>query len=213
MIEIKCRCSGRVLWSHNGDSIKIAVEAAAAAGANLDGAYLDGANLARAYLAGANLAGAYLAGANLAGAYLAGAYLAGANLAGAYLDGANLDRAYLGGANLAGANLAGAYLAGAYLAGANLAGAYLDGSQIAVGDRPIIQIGPLGSRAAYLIAWLTCAGIYIRAGCFWGTRDEFAARVKETHGNGIQAQEYEAALALIDAHARLWMPKEGEARP
>ncbi len=53
------------------------------------------------------------AGANLAGATLAGAYLAGAALADANLEGANLAGATLAGANLAGANLAGATLAGA----------------------------------------------------------------------------------------------------
>ncbi len=123
MIQIKCRFSARVLFEANVASLKIAVEAAVTARANLDGA-----NLARAYLAGANLARATLDGANLAGAYLAGANLARANLARANLDGANLDganlaRAYLAGANLARATLDGANLAGANLAWANLAGA------------------------------------------------------------------------------------------
>jgi hypothetical protein len=82
-----------VLFEGRFDTMRLCVEAAVKADANLAGA-----NLANANLAGANLAGAYLANANLAGANLAGAYLANANLAGAYL--AN--------ANLAGANLAGA---------------------------------------------------------------------------------------------------------
>jgi hypothetical protein len=50
----------------------------------------------------------------------------------------------------------------------------------------------------------------IRVGCFWGTRDAFAEKVLEFHGNNVHAQEYAAALMLIDAHARLWTPKAGE---
>ena len=53
MIEIKCRFSGKVLFTHEGDSLKVAVEAAVKAKATLDGATLygatlDGANLSRA---------------------------------------------------------------------------------------------------------------------------------------------------------------------
>ena len=131
------------------------------------------------------------AGANLAGAYLAGAYLDRANLAGANLDGANL----------AGANLAGANLDGANLDGANLAGAYL------VGKRPILQIGPLGSRCAYLVSYITAAGIKVRAGCFFGTLEEFEAACAKTHGDNEHGKEYAAAVVMIRAHAALWMPE------
>ena len=95
LIEIKCRFTRKVLFSHDadGNSVKLTVEAAVKAGADL----------ARAYLAGADLARANLAGADLAGAYLAGAYLAGANLAGADLDDANLAGADLARADLDGA--------------------------------------------------------------------------------------------------------------
>ena len=79
-VEIKSRWSGAVLFSAEvGDGVsvelqmKVAVEMAVKARANLADAYLADANLARANLAGANLAGAYLADANLAGAYLADA--------------------------------------------------------------------------------------------------------------------------------------------
>jgi hypothetical protein len=109
-IEISNRWTDTVIYTHETtqerqDSIlamREAMEAAAAADANLANAYL---------------AGAYLTGANLTGANLANANLANANLTGAYLTGANLT-----GANLTGANLAGAYLAGAYLAGAKWRG-------------------------------------------------------------------------------------------
>jgi uncharacterized protein YjbI with pentapeptide repeats len=206
-IEIKCRFSGSVLFSHEceGNTIKITLEVAVVAGANLASA-----NLAGAYLAGAYLAGAYLAGANLAGANLAGANLASANLASANLASANLASANLAGANLAGAYLAGAYLAGANLAGANLAGAYLAGGEILKGERPILQIGPIGSRCAYFAAFLTDKGLRLRAGCFFGSREEFEKQLDETHEENDHAKEYKAALALIDCHAEVWTPKEGD---
>ena len=135
-IDIKCRFTDRVLFSHSaeGNTIRTTVEAAVSARANLAGvnlafADLAEANLAEANLAGANLAGANLAGANLAGANLARAHLACANLAGANLAGANLARAHLARAHLAGADLAGADLAGADLADAYLADAYLEGAK------------------------------------------------------------------------------------
>jgi uncharacterized protein YjbI with pentapeptide repeats len=189
-IEIKCRFSGSVLYSHEAEnnSMRVTLEAAISA---------------RAYLAGANLAGANLAGAYLDGAYLAGANLAGANLAGANLAGANLAGAYLAGANLAGAYLDGANLAGAYLDGANLAGA-----EKLIGERPIFQIGPIGSRCAYFVAYLTDKGLRLRAGCFFGDITMFRESLTKTHGeSGVHADEYKAALALIERHAELWTAK------
>jgi uncharacterized protein YjbI with pentapeptide repeats len=121
---------------------------------------------------------------------------AGVNLAGANLAGANLDGAYLDRANLAGANLAGANLDGANLAGANLAG-----------KRPIFQIGPIGSRSAYLVAHLTDKGVALKTGCFTGSVSEFEAKLQAEHGDNNHAQEYRAALALINKHAELWTEK------
>jgi uncharacterized protein YjbI with pentapeptide repeats len=153
---------------------------------------LEKATAARANLAGAFLAGAYLARANLDGAFLAGANLAGANLDGAFLAGANLD---------------GAFLAGAYLARANLDGAFLAGKKL-IGARPVFQIGPIGSRCAQFVSYITEAGVLLNAGCFWGTVDEFRAKLADTHGNNDHAKEYEMALLMIDAHAAIWTPKE-----
>ena len=92
--------------------------------------------------------------------------------------------------------------ASAYLARANLDGAYL------AGERPVFQVGPIGSRCAYLVSFLTTVGVKIRAGCFFGSRDEFAAKVEKEHGDSIHGEEYRAALTLIDAHARLWSKAE-----
>jgi uncharacterized protein YjbI with pentapeptide repeats len=179
--EIKSRWSGSVLFSIETESWKLAVEAAVKS---------------KVSLADANLAGAYLADANLAGAYLADANLAGANLAGANLAGANLAGANLAGAYLAGAYLAGAYLAGANLAGANLAGAYLADAKLL--GNPLI-IGPIGSRSAYAYFWPTDKGLRVTTGCFSGSVDDFAAAVRDRHGDGKHGKDYLAAIALAKA--------------
>ena len=120
---------------------------------------------------------------------------------------AALEKATTTGANLAGANLAGANLARAYLARANLDGAYLDGKKL-IGTRPVFQIGPIGSRCAQFVSYITEAGVLLNAGCFWGTVDEFRAKLADTHGDNEHAQEYKAALVMVAAHASIWTPKE-----
>ena len=185
--EIKSRFSGAVLFSLETESIKLCVEAAVKSRADLRGANLDGADLYGANLCGANLDGADLYGADLCGA--------------------NLDGADLYGANLCGADLRGAYVRGAYLRGADLRGAklkYGDIDLVLVGERPILQLGPMGSRSDYLLAFITDGGVYVRAGCFWDTLEHFAAAVKEQHGTNVHAVEYKAAISLIKTHAKLW---------
>ena len=75
-----------------------------------------------------------------------------------------------------------------------------------MGTRPFLSIGPIGSESRTILVWLTEAGTRISAGCFFGSRDEFAAQVLETHGDNEHAQEYTAALVLIDMHSKLWTP-------
>ena len=190
-IEIKS-IFGEVLFSYEkeNNTIKETLEEAVKSGANLRGA---------------NLCGAYLCDANLRGAYLCGAYLRDANLCGAYLCDANLRDAYLCGANLGDANLRGAYLCGAYLCDANLRGAYLCGANL--GDAnlrdwgklcsysDILCVSPIGSRNGYTTIFHTDKGIFVQCGCFRGTLDEFAEKVKETHGDNEHARNY---LALVD---------------
>ena len=145
--------------------------------------------------------------ADLRGADLRGANLYTANLSGANLSGADLRGADLNGADLSGANLYGASLRGADLSGADLRGA--NGEKLTlVGVRPLLRIGPLGSRNDTLDAWLTDKGIYVRAGCFWNTLPQFVKAVKATHKTNLHAKEYAAAIALIKAHAKYWTPKE-----
>ena len=118
-----------------------------------------------------------------------------------------LEAAISARANLAGANLACANLARANLARANLARANLADKSELQGDRPILQIGPIGSRCAYFVAYLTNNGLRLHAGCFFGTRDEFEQKLSDEHDNNEHAKEYRAALAMIDAHAEIWTPK------
>jgi len=210
--EIKHRFSGAVLFSLETASLKLCIEAAVKSKISLDYARLDYACLVGACLDGARLDGASLDYACLDGACLDYASLVGARLDGASLDGASLDGARLDGASLDGARLDYASLVGACLDGASLDGARLDGARgkklTLIGKRPLLQLGPLGSRADYLQSWLTDAGVYVRAGCFLDTLDAFKAAVIKTHGDGIHAQEYAATIALIETHARLWTPEK-----
>jgi uncharacterized protein YjbI with pentapeptide repeats len=191
--EIKHRFGGSVLFSLETENIKLCVEAAVKGEADLRGADLYEANLR----------GADLREANLRGADLYGADLYGANLRGANLRGADLREA-----NLRGADLYGADLRGADLRGADLRGAYLYGAGKLIGDRPIIQISPIGSRGDFLTAYLTDNGIFLKTGCFFGTVEKFKSAIKETHGENKHAEEYLAAIALIETHARIYTPKE-----
>ena len=153
---------------------------------------LEKATAAKANLYGADLSGAYLYGANLSGADLRGV-----DLSGAYLYGANLRGAYLYGANLRGANLYGADMYGADLG---------DTIGKLIGDRPVMQIGPIGSRADTLLCFLSEKGVFVRAGCFTGTIDEFAAAVEKEHGDSKHGDEYRMAILMMEAHAVIWMP-------
>ena len=128
----------------------------------------------------------------------------GADLYGADLRGANLYGADLRGANLHGADLRGANLHGADLRGADLHGAEL------IGQRPWFQIGPIGSRADYLVSWITDQGVKLQAGCFFGTVEEFTAKLEATHADNDHAKEYQMALRMIESHAALWTPATTE---
>jgi hypothetical protein len=207
-IEIKSR-NATVLFAHECESntIRLTLEAAIKARANLAGANLADANLARANLADANLARANLAGANLARADLTRAYLADANLAGA-----DLTRAYLEDANLAGANLAGADLTRAYLEDANLAGADLTRADLTRADltrayladaKDVIDAGtPNGWRA---VGWIRDGVLSVRVGC----RDKRLSEGRKYWAGKENRREVLAALDYVEAIAALrgWVMK------
>ena len=158
------------------------------------------ADLRDADLWGANLWGANLLGADLRGANLLGADLLGANLRDANLRGANLLGADLRDANLRDANLRDANLLGANLLGANLLGANL---RDAAGK--ILSFGPIGSRQGITYVTKTERTIHVRCGCFYGTLEEFAAKVEEEHGDSQHGKSYKAAIEFIKAHdAACW---------
>jgi hypothetical protein len=208
-IEIKHRHNNSVLFAHECDenSLKITLQMALKTSSDLYGADLRGANLGGADLYRADLYCANLVGANLRGADLGGANLRGADLRGADLYRADLYCADLGGANLGGANLRGADLRGADLGGANLRGADL-GVKKLIGERPFLQVGPIGSRSDYLLSFITDKGIHLKAGCFSGSIDEFESALDAEHGSNEHGDEYRAALVLIRKHAEIWTPKE-----
>ena len=88
---------------------------------------------------------------------------------------------------------------------ARLDGARLDdGSKILKCERPIFQIGGLGSASRYFVAHLTDKGIRLRTGCFFGSIADFRAKLKITHKDNTHTVEYEAAITLIEAHFKLW---------
>ena len=131
---------------------------------------------------------------------LAAAINAKANLYGADLRSADLRSADLRSADLRSADLYGADLRSANLYGANLYGADLGESGKLTGDRPFFQVGPIGSRQDVLAAFQTEKGVFLRAGCFFGTVEEFNAKLQDEHGDNTHAVEYRAALVLIEAH-------------
>ena len=220
-IEIKSRFSLQILFSHECEDNSVAITLAAAinAKANLRSANLRDANLYGADLYGANLRSANLRDANLYGADLRSADLRSADLRSANLYGADLRSANLYGADLRSANLYGADLRsadlrsadlrdanlyGADLRDANLYGADLREAGKLTGDRPYFAVGPIGSRQDVLAAFLTEKGVYLRAGCFFGTMEEFRDKLQGEHGDNVHGKEYGAALCLILAHYEAW---------
>ena len=104
--------------------------------------------------------------------------------------GAFLDGAFLGGAFLRGASLG-----GAFLDGASLGGAFLRDKENPI--ESIKQIGNIGSRGGFTIAFKCKKSIEINCGCFWGTIEEFEEAVKEKHAGTKYETEYMAAIEFF----------------
>ena len=64
-----------------------------------------------------------------------------------------------------------------------------------------ITVGPLGSRGAMLTGVKHNGTLMIGTGCFWGTPEEFEAKVKETNGDNEHAKHYAEALLFLRAWA------------
>ena len=113
-------------------------------------------------------------------------------------------KANLYGANLRSANLGDADLRSADLRSANLYGANLGDAGKLTGDRPYFAVGPIGSRQDVLASFLTEKGVFLRAGCFFGTVEAFRDKLQGEHGDNVHAIEYRAALVLVEAHYAAW---------
>ena len=115
-------------------------------------------------------------------------------------DGEEGSRADLRDADLRDADLCDADLRGANLAGAKVGGGGDEATL--VGSRPVVQIGPIGSRNDwFLVFWCGDAGVRISAGCQRQlTESYFLERLADAHGEGeqanIHAQHYIDALAF-----------------
>ena len=123
----------------------------------------------------------------------------------ANLQSANLQSANLQGADLRGADLRDADLRGANLQDANLQGANLWGANLRGAAGKILSFGPIGSRQGITYVTKTERTIHVRCGCFYGTLEEFAAKVEEEHGDSQHGKSYKAAIEFIKAHdAACW---------
>ena len=111
-----------------------------------------------------------------------------------------VEAAVKAGANLRDANLDGADLGGADLRGAKV-GRGGDEATL-VGSRPVVQIGPIGSRNDWLLVfWCGDAGVRISAGCQKQISEaHFLKRLAYRHGEGdqanIHAKHYIESLAF-----------------
>jgi hypothetical protein len=125
----------------------------------------------------------------------------------ANLSRADLSRADLYGADLSGANLYGADLSRANLYGADLSGADLSGANgeklTLLKNNPVLIIGPIGSRQAYMTAYNTDKGIYIKTGCYFDTVENFKLSVDKTHHGTKHEHDYMTAIAFVKAVMRV----------
>jgi hypothetical protein len=87
----------------------------------------------------------------------------------------------------------GADLRGAYLRGANLGEDW--GKLSSASD--VLVVGAIGSRNGYTTIFHTDKGIFVQCGCFRGTLDEFAAKVKETHAGTKHERDYNALIDFV----------------
>ena len=184
---------------------------------NLRGSNLSGSDLRYSDLSGSNLSGSDLSYSKLSYSNLSGSNLSYSDLSGSNLSGSDLSYSDLRGSNLSGSDLSYSDLSGSDLSGSNLRGSDLSYSDLSgaivrhqklIGARPFFHIGPIGSRCAQFVSYITEAGLLLNAGCFWGTVDEFRAKLADEHGDNDHAKEYEMALLMIEAHAAIWTPKE-----
>lgn len=65
----------------------------------------------------------------------------------------------------------------------------------------IMTASHIGSRCDTTTAFRTKdGGVSVSCGCFYGTLEEFAARVNEVHGDNKYGREYKAFIEMCKAH-------------
>jgi hypothetical protein len=125
------------------------------------------------------------------------------------LWGANFDHSDLSGAQMRGARFGAKAFVHADIGLANFSGARLEhvffgAPKTLVEDRPVLKIGPIGSRHDTLMAFFTVDGAYLSTGCFFGTAKDFAKAVNAEHAHDSKTRsEYRAALYLIKTRENL----------
>ena len=88
---------------------------------------------------------------------------------------------------------------------ADLRDADLRGADLRGAAGKILSFGPIGSRQGITYVTKTERTIHVRCGCFYGTLEEFAAKVEEEHGDSQHGKSYKAAIEFIKAHdAACW---------
>ena len=61
----------------------------------------------------------------------------------------------------------------------------------------VLIVGPIGSRNGNTTIYHTDKGVFVSCGCFRGTLDEFAKKVKETHRYNNHARDYKALVEFV----------------
>jgi uncharacterized protein YjbI with pentapeptide repeats len=169
---------------------------------DLSGSYLRGSDLSGSYLRGSNLSGSYLRGSNLSGSDLSGSdlsgsYLRGSNLRGSDLRGSDLRNSDLRGSNLSGSDLRNSDLSDSDLSGSNLRGSYLSGSDLS-GSNGVYIFNKQGGRLCYAVVHKNKKSLMIKAGCFWGTLEEFSAEASKLYKDDT-AKNYAAQIEYLRA--------------
>jgi uncharacterized protein YjbI with pentapeptide repeats len=187
-IKIKHRVDGRILFAHEQEknSVKITLEAAVRAGADLsyadlshtDLSYIDLGNIDLSHV---DLRYADLSYADLSYTDLSYADLSYAKLVHTVLVSADLSSAKLNFANLSFANLGLAYLTFADLDGANLDGASLDSTDLRFADLETATYGEgviVGSSPTFIngLTWpVYIFKTHIKIGCRIHSKQEWLA--------------------------------------
>lgn len=112
-----------------------------------------------------------------------------------YADFSNADFSY---ANLRNANLSNADFRNAILSYANFRNTNFSNASLSYANfsnaKNIIPFQKLGGRTCYAVLHPTC--LMIKAGCFWGTLNEFEIKCKETHPNDA-LKAYEPQIEML----------------